>query len=273
MGVFHGLVAIVLLVATHLATAQLPTNAIEVDLVFPRAGGKYAKTSDGLPVVLSLQNPNVAYHFGWVFSWDIYKKPLENVRSLPFNTIGSILKNDSTYSDNPHVEARYTEALDTGEYMFSWTVHTGPWCNLSNAWVEYSANHKVNNGTFDFTIEQGAPTPTFTGTCPTALGMINYASLTTYHGLFDGAYDDPVTSPMSCAITTNVTFTAEPCRATINEAQATSISSQLHLGTYATASATASPTGSAAAAQHTLNRRLIWAVVSFIVLFGTHVAQ
>ncbi|EXF77064.1 hypothetical protein CFIO01_01711 [Colletotrichum fioriniae PJ7] len=273
MGISYSLVTIVLLFVTQLATAQLPTNAIELDLVFPRAGGKYAKTSEGFPVILSLQNPNVAYHFGWVFSWDIYKKPHEQIERLPFNTIGSILKNDTTYPDNPHIEARYADVLDVGEYTFSWTIHTGPWCNLSKTWVEYSANEKISNDTFDFTIAQGAPTPTFTGTCPTALGMINYASLTTYHGLYDGEYDDPVTSPMSCAITTNVTFTAEPCRATVNEAQATSISSQLHLGTYATASATASPTGSAAAAQRTLNKSLIWAVTSVVVLFGAHVAQ
>ncbi|WYZ33826.1 hypothetical protein EsH8_I_000102 [Colletotrichum jinshuiense] len=259
---------LLVLFAAQLAIAELPANTIELDLVFPRAGGTYAATDNGLPVLLSLHNPDVAYHYGWVFSWDVYKKPHGKIPSLPFNTIGAIIKNDTTYADNPHIEVAYTDHLDVGEYTFSWTVHTGPWCEFLSVpeTTEYAANTKVGNGSFDFTIEQGAPTPTFTGTCPTALGMISYETLTTYHGLYDGKYDDATSSAQSCGVTMNITATPEPCRATVNAAQETSISSQLHWGTFATESATASATTSVASVQHCSVHLLSFNMIGPLVL-------
>ncbi|KAK1966427.1 hypothetical protein LY78DRAFT_657318 [Colletotrichum sublineola] len=260
----------VALIVCQTATAQLSPGTVELDLVFPRAGGKYAETSDGLPVVLSLQNPDVAYHYGWVFSWDVYKKPHPRVDRLPFNTIGSTLKNDTVYPDNPRLEVAYTGHLDAGEYTFSWTVHTGPWCELVPGSSEYRANAKVANGTFEFTVESGAPTPTFTSTCATALGMISYASLTTYHGVYEETndhLDNPSSTILSCAVTANVTASPEPCRATVNEAQETSMSSRLHWGTYATASPSASGVTSAGSSMQALRMFSFLATIKAHLMF------
>lgn len=268
------------LVVSQLAAAQLSADGIELDLVFPRAGGRYAETNEGLPVLLSLQNPDVAYHYGWVFSWDVYKKPHPPPDRLPFNTIGSILKNDTAYPDNPHLEVAYTDRLGAGDYTFSWTIHTGPWCELSPSSVEYARNVKVANGTFEFAVDPAAPTPTFTGTCPTALGMISYAELTTYHGLYDGKYDhlDDSSTVTSCAVTANVTVTPEPCRATVNAAEETSISSRLQWGAYATAASTATTAPAPTSAGSSL--RQVWGPLSFLafttvdfVLFVAWIAQ
>ncbi|KAK1593490.1 uncharacterized protein LY79DRAFT_579315 [Colletotrichum navitas] len=165
-------------------------------------------------------NPDIAYRYGWAFSWDAYKKSHPQLDRLPFNTIGSVLKNDTVYPDNPHLGVAYTDHLDAGDYTFSWTIHNRPWCELVSGGSEYWANVKVANSTFGFTVESGAPTPTFTRT-------------------YDGP-DNLSSTILSCAVTVNATVTSEPCRATVNDALETSISSRLHWGAYATASTTVS---------------------------------
>ncbi|KAF3343038.1 hypothetical protein HYQ45_013518 [Verticillium longisporum] len=62
--------------------AELPSNAIELDLVFPRAGGVYAETEIGLPVLVSLQNPNAAYHYGWSIEWSVSFSQLTTFHGL-----------------------------------------------------------------------------------------------------------------------------------------------------------------------------------------------
>ncbi|KAL0939781.1 uncharacterized protein CTRU02_206391 [Colletotrichum truncatum] len=221
---------------------SLPDNTIELDLLFPRPGGTYAETPSGLPVLIALHNPDVAYHYGWVFSWDVYKQPHRAVPGLPFNTIGAVIGNGTTYPDNPHLETASTGRLEAGKYTFSWTFHTGPWCEISRSSAEYDHTKKVSNGTFEFTVASGAPTPTFTGTCATALGMVSYVSTTVYGGLPFDFEADTATQTLTCGVTTSVTAEPEPCSASVDAAQETSISSRLHWGAFATATASSSST-------------------------------
>lgn len=271
------------LAAIPSATAALPPNTHEFDLVFPRAGGRYAlATPDGggaLPVVLAVQNPDSAYHFGFQLWWDVYEQPhrADFWDHFPRFSIRADLGNDTTFpGDFTHLATAVTDALKAGAtYTFHWRLRTGPWCEYLPGSAEYRHSHEMANGSFEFAVEAAAAgsAPTFTGTCPSALGVAAFASTTVYRGLpFFEQHADPATQTLSCGVMANATTTVapEPCSATVGAAQETSISSAMQWGTFATATATATQTG-APSAGHVdpvvswplmmLSTALIWGII------------
>ncbi|KPM46154.1 Beta-glucosidase cel3A [Neonectria ditissima] len=218
---------------TLLVAAELPANATELDLVFPRSDGRYAETDQGIPVLLSLQHPQLAYHYGWGFRWTIsLDKSLHLAAS---GTLGAVIHNDTEYSANStHLEVAFTDHLAPGAYTFEWLFGMGPWCEYLPGSAAYDYNPGLSEGSFGFAIEEGAPTPTFTGTCPTPVGAISFTGLTTWHGLY-ASLDSPTATTMFCAMTAPVTHEPEPCLATVDAVQERSISSRLQWGSFAPA--------------------------------------
>ncbi|KAF6830441.1 hypothetical protein CPLU01_07367 [Colletotrichum plurivorum] len=208
---------------SQLVAADLPENAIELDLVFPRDGGKYAETSKGYPVLLNVQNPEVAYHYGYGFVWDIYSRNKNTyLRTAAHGTVGATILNDTKFGDGPHLEVGFTGHLAAGDYTFAWVVGMGPQCEFIEqpAYSEYNLNPRIANGSFEFTVEKDGFEPTFTKSgknCPEPVGILSYASTTTY--------DSAATSV--CGVTATATHDAEPCKATLSDEQATSVYSQL----------------------------------------------
>ncbi|KAF6842243.1 hypothetical protein CMUS01_03308 [Colletotrichum musicola] len=247
---FSWLLAI--LAALRPATAQLPPNTHEFDLVFPRAGGVYAtqfeNNTASLPVVLAVQNPDSAYRYGFSFWWDVYQQPHRDDfdNHFPRFRIGASLGNDTTFPGNtPYLATATTEMMDAGNYTFHWRLRTGAWCEYlpdSTAFnsAEYAASHDLANGSFSFAVEKGAPAATFTATCPTPLAVAGYLSTTVYRGLDYSDYgrrEDTATETLTCGIMANATVAPQACSATVDAAQEASISSAMQWGTSATGSA------------------------------------
>ncbi|TDZ32362.1 hypothetical protein C8035_v012456 [Colletotrichum spinosum] len=231
---------LVTVILARLTSAEIPDNTFEIDLVFPRAGGRYAETDDGLPVLLSIHNPNVAYLYGYRFWWDIYEQPhrTDYWNHSPRNLIGTYFGNGTTFSDAIHLESdARSDRLEAGNYTFHWQLRGGAVCEITRSSAQYDSMFVIGNGSFGFAVESGAPTPTFTGTCPTALGAASFRSATVYRGLpWDEEHGDPATQTLGCGVTAGVTATPEPCRATVDAAQEASLSRRLHWGAFATAS-------------------------------------
>ncbi|KAF9872896.1 hypothetical protein CkaCkLH20_09759 [Colletotrichum karsti] len=250
-------------------TTALPNSTTEVDLIFPRPDNTYAPTPSGLPVLISLHNPTAANHFGWTFRWGVYKQPHPDIaHRLPLNTISAAIGNDTTWPDNPHLITDATgKPLEPGTYTFHWNLRGSHWCEFLPGSAEYSDELFLTNGSFSFTVASGAPTPTFTGTCPTALGVVDYVSTTVYRGLpWDEEHGDPATQTLTCAVTRSVSVTAEPCLATVDAAQETSVSKRMGWGEYATAAASATGTGSFGSGRGVVVPFLSWVFVGIGVV-------
>ncbi|WYZ36064.1 hypothetical protein EsH8_X_000711 [Colletotrichum jinshuiense] len=205
---------------SQLVSAELPENSIELDLVFPRENGKYGETTNGYPILLNVQNPDIAYQYGYNFVWDIYSRNKNSyLRTAAHGSVGATIGNGSTFGDGPHLEVGATGHLAAGDYTFAWVFGMAAQCEFTEqpAYSEFNLNPRIANGSFDFTVEKDGSEPTFTKTCPTAIASMSYASTTTY--------DSEATSV--CAVTATMTHDAEPCSATVSDDQATSIYSQL----------------------------------------------
>ncbi|OLN94158.1 hypothetical protein CCHL11_07169 [Colletotrichum chlorophyti] len=204
----------------QLASAELPANAIELDLVFPRKDGKYGETTNGYPILLNIQNPNVAYQYGYGFVWDIYSRNKNSyLRTAAHGSSGASIGNDSTFGNGPHLEVGFTGHLAAGDYTFAWVFGMGAQCEFTEqpVYSEFNLNPRIANGSFDFSVEKDGSEPTFTKTCPEAIGSLSYASTTTYNS----------EATSVCGVTATVTHDAQPCSATLSDDQATSVYSQL----------------------------------------------
>ncbi|TEA15631.1 hypothetical protein C8034_v001500 [Colletotrichum sidae] len=216
---FWCLGATLLAACSQLVGADIPDNAIELDLVFPRDGGKYGETPQGYPVLLNVQNPDVAYHYGFGFVWDIYSRNKNSyLRTAAHGTIGASILNDTDFGDGPHLEVGTTGHLAAGDYTFAWVFGMGAQCEFTEqpAYSEFNLNPRISNGSFDFTVEKDGSEPAFTKTCPEAVGVLSYASTTTYNS----------EATSVCGVTATATHDAEPCKATLSDDQATSVYSQ-----------------------------------------------
>lgn len=227
---------VVLLATVTLAVAsQLPPNVIELDLISPREDGQYAAPANSLPVVLSLQNPNVAYYYGWRFSFVVWSVEADDNTASSFYTRGSLgasVRNDTMFDESDstaHLEVYDIDNIPAGEYNFSWEFRMGPWCEYLPGSAEYNHSPRVSRGLFRFAVEEDAPSPVSISACPSAIGMVGYETLTTYHGLIP-SLDSPVGTTMYCAVTSPVTQDPEPCRVTLDAAQEASLSLQLQSG-------------------------------------------
>jgi len=119
-----------------------------------------------------------------------------------------------------------------GEYEFTWSFQLGPWC--SGEVREFNVSHFVNRGVFNITVADDGPLPTLTqasptgGSCASVPGQISFTAYhTTLSGWINGA------PHIDCAMTAAVMETPDPCRATVDAAQAGSISSIMTCSTHA----------------------------------------
>ncbi|KAK1659165.1 hypothetical protein BDP55DRAFT_733511 [Colletotrichum godetiae] len=213
------LCATLLASCSQLTSAELPADAIELDLVFPRGDGKYAETTNGYPVLLNVQNPDVAYKYGYNFVWDIYSRNKNSyMRTAAHGIMGASIGNESTFGNGPHLEVGKTGHLAAGDYTFAWVFGMGAQCEFTEQpdYSEFNLNPRIANGSFDFTVETSGKEPSFT-TCPSAIGSMSYASTTTYNS----------EATSVCAVTASVTHDTQPCSATVSNDQATSVYSEL----------------------------------------------
>ncbi|KAK1579916.1 uncharacterized protein LY79DRAFT_562822 [Colletotrichum navitas] len=242
----------------QLANAQLPADAIELDLVFPRKDGKYGETSNGYPVLLNVQNPNVAYKYGYNFVWDIYSRNKNSyLRTAAHGVMGASIGNESTFGNGPHLEVGKTGHLAAGDYTFAWVFGMGAQCEFTEQpdYSEYNLNPRIANGSFDFVVESSGKEPTFTKTCPTAIGSMSYASTTTYNS----------EATSVCGVTASVTHDAQPCSATVSDDQAASVYSALG---YAAATGSSNGAASYSCRQPAFHTALITGVVAAVAIFA-----
>ncbi|KAK1962972.1 hypothetical protein LY78DRAFT_718106 [Colletotrichum sublineola] len=247
-----------LLATIQLVSAQLPANAIELDLVFPREDGKYGENSNGYPVLLNVQNPNVAYKYGFNFVWDIYSRNKNSyLRTAAHGVMGASIGNESTFGNGPHLEVGKTSHLAPGDYTFAWVFGMGAQCEFTEQpdYSEYNLNPRIANGSFDFVVESSGKEPTFTKTCPTAIGSMSYASTTTYNS----------EATSVCAVTASVTHDAQPCSATISDDQATSVYNALG---YSAATGSSKGAASYSSGQPASRIALIVGVIAAVAIFA-----
>lgn len=199
------------------ALVSLPTS-MEVDIVFPRPNGRYAATNK-FPLVIAIQNTAAAFEFGYEFSWDI-SSPDPN--SLNFGGWGDIfvVEETSPPSADPYIQTNYTEALGLGEWVFSWTLSNARSCDSTAFSVYETLFSPISNGSFTFTVANDAPGPKFVGSCPSPVGVVSYSAVASYS--VPGGYN-------ICPVTATAPPSPNPCRVTINDAQASSISNALGL--------------------------------------------
>jgi hypothetical protein len=220
-------------------SVQLPAT-VEFDLVFPREGGSYVVT-DPFPIIIAVQNAVVAYDYGFDFTWSI--SPIgalnDNPTPLPvaFNDISVISGTNppSDYSDNPLLIINSSHALLPGSWTFYWSLSLGPTCvaYAGGNFVETSFSNPISNGSFIFDIatEYDFQVPTFTSTCPSAAGVASFTTVETY-SVSNGLH--------TCPVTASTTPSPTPCQATVNDAQASSISQFLNLSVIPSSTSTSS---------------------------------
>lgn len=224
------------------ALVQVPTS-MEVDIAFPRPNGRYART-DHFPVVLAIQNTAAAFEFGYGFSWLIVPADPD-----AFGIEGQgdifVVEETSPPSTDPYIQTNYTAGLDVGQWNLSWTLTNARTCVDAGMFVDETFFTTINNGSFTFTIADGAPSPKFAGSCPSPLGVVSYSTVETY---------SVVSGYNICPVTASVAPSASPCRVTINDAQESSIYKALDLSVITaptTTSSSSSTTQSATSSEAT----------------------
>jgi hypothetical protein len=197
-----------------------PVNGTEIDIVFPRVGGHYAETPQGLPVVVALQNPKIAYQYGWQVSWRVFTLPRkEKQHSVEHGTLSGKIDTHLKDKNNPEdvvFDIGHTQSkLPPGNYELVWEIQTGSHCKEADHKAnEFVRNPIASSGSLSFVIATDAPTPTMIGVtgCPTAAAVLSFAHMTHTSGL--GKKRGLLHWTSSCGVTAAVTHTADPCRIT-----------------------------------------------------------
>lgn len=202
------------------ALVQTPTS-VEVDIIFPHPNGSYART-DHFPVVLAIQNTAAAFEFGYGFSW------LIDSANSPYGIAGDgnifVVEESSAPSQDPYIQYNHTAGLDAGEWKFTWSLTNARTCVEAGMFVDETFFTTISNGSFTFTIVDGAPGPKFAGSCPSPVGVVSYSTVETYSVV--GGYN-------ICPVTASATPSPSPCRVTVNEAQERSLYKAMDLSVIA----------------------------------------
>ncbi|KAH6689454.1 hypothetical protein F5X68DRAFT_253794, partial [Plectosphaerella plurivora] len=225
----------------------------EVDLFFPRAGGIYARTQK-FPVIVAVQNAALTLEFGFSLHWRIsICKDCPEERPIKWGDIENVAQyldfNASEPINDPYLMTNVSQAIDAGVYWFQWTLYYPTVC--SGGLLLYCDPDTISNGSFQFTIDVDAPIPTFTGTCPSALGVGIYTTTA------ECWRDSNPSSTFFCPVTPfrgepEATPTPTPCNVELNEVLAESLSTELAVVTAALTSsmtstvATSTPTDNSA---------------------------
>lgn len=227
------------------ALVQTPTS-VEVDIIFPHPNGSYART-DHFPVVLAIQNTAAAFEFGYGFSW------LIDSADSPDGIAGDgnifVVEESSAPSQDPYIQYNHTAGLDVGKWKFTWSLTNARTCVEAGMFVDEAFFTTISNGSFTFTIADGAPGPKFAGLCPSPVGVVSYSTVETYSVV--GGYN-------LCPVTASATPSPSPCRVTVNEAQESSLYKAMDLSVIAapvTTSSKLSTTRSATSSEVTTSQQ------------------
>ncbi|RNJ54660.1 hypothetical protein D7B24_009552 [Verticillium nonalfalfae] len=121
---------------------------------------------------------------------------------------GAAVKNDTTFDGNMTSLGDEISKLAAGVYRLSYDVRMGIW----RAFRPGEASDAL--------------TPTYPGTCPSAIRSVRFSELTTFHGLTPSLDLQPETT-RSCAVTASITHEIQACAATVGEVQEISLSSRM----------------------------------------------
>lgn len=222
------------------SSSEVPLNTtVEIDLVFPQ-NDTYTLV-DPFPIIFIIQQAPLAYGFGFTFSWNItgigsYKEVYNdqgNVFSFwehqtppdPYIVLNSTLSQDTIPADQ--------FALPAGQWTLAWSYSSGECLPEGDDTVDIT--NGAWGGSIDFTTVyegNGGASPDLTG-CPIVALEVPYVGNWTWNCPQIG---NPTTSY------------AAACDAKLNDAQASSISSELSIST---ASPTSSATGLSSGATKT----------------------
>ncbi|KAK0737968.1 hypothetical protein B0T18DRAFT_394346 [Schizothecium vesticola] len=188
------------------ACAQSNTTAtsMEVDLISPVANGVYRINPDrGLAVIVAIQNRQHGDPADWRFEWTAMRLTPDRPRFFVGGAVsasGTNIRGSVTHPLNqsasdpylalshpyiePGTDKPTTHPTPPGEYEFTWNVQIGPWCEVLAVprSREYSSNHFVSRGRFNFTVAEDAPWPVLTKTtagegdsCASVAGQVRRA--------------------------------------------------------------------------------------------------
>jgi hypothetical protein len=229
------------------ALVQTPTF-VEVDLIFPRPNGSYART-DHFPVVLAIQNTAAAFEFGYGFSWLIDSADPDYHYGIEGDGDIFVVEQSSAPSQDPYIQYNHTAGLDAGEWKFTWSLTNARTCVEAGMFVDETFFTTISNGSFTFTIADGTPGPKFAGSCPSPVGVVSYSTVETYSVV--GGYN-------ICPVTASATPSPSPCRVTVNEVQESSLYKAMDLSVIAapvTTSSKLSTTQSATSSEVTTSQQ------------------
>jgi hypothetical protein len=119
---------------------------MEVDIVFPREGGLYYET-ELFPIIIAVQNPAIAYHFGYHFSWTIDSEDDSNSDFRWGEWF--FLDSKPLPTDNPHFELDSIGPLDSGVWIFEWPLSLPLHCVEWALRVDQYFSDGVTNGSFN----------------------------------------------------------------------------------------------------------------------------
>lgn len=222
-----------------------PTGIAEIDIVFPRDGATYPAMSP-FPVIFALQQPQILYKYGFEVDWsftpqvecDIYSEDYPDCLSTAYGSISPSVGNTGfpvpdTIGEEPIFAYDGAADIAPGVYVMNWEFDISRHCDDLYLIVEIHQYAEVSNGTVTFTVEDGAPMPTLTSSCPVVAGMVSYwgtVSATLAGGsIFQGCPGTAISPPAA---------SATPCSATLDAAQASSISTALRISIVKSTSST-----------------------------------
>jgi hypothetical protein len=240
------LIALIALVSSSLSF-DFPAT-FEVDLFFPRDGGVYAIT-ESFPVIVAVQNAALTLQYGFSLHWRIAVcKDCPEQRPIKWGEIAHDAQyldfNSSAPIDDPYLLTNVTSrALDPGTYWFEWDLYYSTVC--TGGLGLYCDPDKISNGSLRFTIDVDAPMPTFTGTCPSALGVGVFSTTV------ECSWDSNPSSTFFCPVTPfrtdpMATPTPKPCSVEIDEGLAQSLTTELAVVTAALTSSSTSTVATSA---------------------------
>lgn len=227
----------------HSAAASSPLgNTVEADLVFPRDGGRYNASTDGIPIVVGLQNPAAASRYGYAVWWDLFREPRRFQHLGDRSGSLSPLSGRNTTADGQEFSVAFASSgyLQPGNYTLEWAFGVAPYCEFvrepHHNESTYMASHAVSRGSLKLVVDEDVPAPPALlggsggsgqqrDDCPSLLGVVSYASTTLWtHSattvtLFDD--DRPATyaaTTEACVVTAAPTVTPGPCGVTVGAA-------------------------------------------------------
>ncbi|KAK8037716.1 hypothetical protein PG991_001062 [Apiospora marii] len=132
------------------------------DLIFPHAGGRYANSPHGVPIVIGIQNADAAARFGFQLRWQLKEAPdrrgevsvqVGGGAYPPLSPFDQATDVNATRPLPPWVTtAKTTGPLRPGNYTFTWGLGLVPYCDFGGNKTTYEYGHAAWRGSLPFTI-------------------------------------------------------------------------------------------------------------------------